>query len=490
MSNPITRAQPKSIILIGIYIIGVATVLFWILSKYGYDDPYITYRYAAQLAHGQGFVYNSGAHVLSTTTPLFAMLLALGSFIWPDLPRLANLIGCLSLAFGGLSLWLISRVWKQRLAGWAGLWLYPTFTLLLQTVGSETPLYLAFCLGAIAGYTYKRYHLTAVLAGLAVLTRADGILVAAVLAIHYLLVVRGPIPWTAAGLFAGVLAPWLIFSWVYFGSPLPVTLAAKQAQGSMAISQRFATGFITIAGPYIESWVYRIEALLAVLGLAYLVWRARFYGLIIAWTILYFVAYSVLGVSKYFWYYAPLVPGFVVLVGLGVGAIAKFCHRLFEMKANSTVLSETGSRYVILALFLLLPFILIQSWNALQMQNRVDPRVPVYRAIGEWLRTSTPASAEVGTLEVGIIGYYAQRPMIDFAGLIQPEVAAQLTHNATYEDAALWAVSRYAPQYLVLHDGVFPRLEQGYTADRCQPVKHFIGKDYGYSLDMTIYTCQ
>lgn len=100
------------------------------------------------------------------------------------------------------------------------------------------------------------------------------------------------------------------------------------------------------------------------------------------------------------------------------------------------------------------------------------------------------ASAEVGTLEVGIIGYYAQRPMIDFAGLIQPEVAAQLTHNATYEDAALWAVSRYAPQYLVLHDGVFPRLEQGYTADRCQPVKHFIGKDYGYSLDMTIYTCQ
>ena len=62
--------------------------------------------------------------------------------------------------------------------GWAGLLLYPTFPLLLGTLGSETPLYLAFCLSAFAFYARKKYSLTAICVALAVLTRPDGILVA------------------------------------------------------------------------------------------------------------------------------------------------------------------------------------------------------------------------------------------------------------------------------------------------------------------------
>jgi hypothetical protein len=124
------------------------------------------------------------------------------------------------------------------------------------------------------------------------------------------------------------------------------------------------------------------------------------------------------------------------------------------------------------------------------MQTRLDKRLEVYRLVGEWLQANTSVKATVGTLEVGIIGYYAQRPMIDFAGLIQPEIATHLTHDATYEDAALWAVSHYQPQYLVLHDGLFPRLEQGYASERCQTVKKFIGKEYGYNQNMTIYSCR
>jgi hypothetical protein len=83
---------------------------------------------------------------------------------------------------------------------------------------------------------------------------------------------------------------------------------------------------------------------------------------------------------------------------------------------------------------------------------------------GEWMRDHTPPHASVGTLEVGLIGYYSQRRMIDFAGLIQPQVSNQLTAQTTYEDAALWAVEPYRPGYLVLHNNLFPRLEQGYVA--------------------------
>ena len=40
------------------------------------DDAGITFRYARNLALGQGLVFNRGEHVLGTTTPLFAAVLA------------------------------------------------------------------------------------------------------------------------------------------------------------------------------------------------------------------------------------------------------------------------------------------------------------------------------------------------------------------------------------------------------------------------------
>ncbi|NJM08474.1 hypothetical protein HC891_23265 [Candidatus Gracilibacteria bacterium] len=57
--------------------LAVSSVLFTYLAARGYDDPYITFRYAQNLAEGAGYVYNVGERVQSTTTPLFTVLLAL-----------------------------------------------------------------------------------------------------------------------------------------------------------------------------------------------------------------------------------------------------------------------------------------------------------------------------------------------------------------------------------------------------------------------------
>jgi len=168
------------------YLICVTLVIFIGFRHWAYDDPFITYRYAYNLSHGLGFVYNPGEHILSTTTPLFAILLATLSPLWSNLPQLANLIGAFSLALGGLFIWLLARSWKAPWIGWAGLLLYPTFPLVVSTLGSETPLYLAFCLGAFAFYAAKRYPLAALFSALAVLTRPDGALVPALLGLDYI----------------------------------------------------------------------------------------------------------------------------------------------------------------------------------------------------------------------------------------------------------------------------------------------------------------
>jgi len=527
------KHQRYILVALFLYLVVVTGLLYFVLQNWAYDDPFITYRYAANLQHGLGFVYNPGERVLSTTTPLFTLLLALLGNLWPDLPHLANLLGAFSLALGGLFLWDLAHTWQAPLVGWSGLLLYPTFPLLISTLGSETPLYLAFCLGAFTFYARKRYPLTAVCVALAILTRPDGILVAFILAAHYFLRIRRPVPWLALALFLGLTVPWFAFAWAYFGSPLPATLAVKQHQGAMAISQRFAPGLLTILGWY-PRWPYLLEAGLAAAGTLFMFRRAHHWALFLAWTMLYFLAYSALGVSRYFWYYAPLVPGFIVLLGLGISSISNspppkppflgisgksnspppnspllgISGKSNSPPPNSPLLGISGKsnspppnspllgiwgrpgggRIVMLALFLYL--ISAQAYDLGQLRQRPDNRLVIYPVVGEWLRNHTPPQASVGTLEVGLIGYYSQRRMIDFAGLIQPQVSNQLTVHATYEDAALWAVERYHPDYLALHENLFPRLEQGYAAQRCAVIKHFPGKPYGYSADLNVYACK
>lgn len=486
------------------YMATVIGLLFATFSHWAYDDPFITYRYAVNLRQGLGFVYNPGERVLSTTTPLFSILLAVLGILWSDLPRLAILLGALSLALGGLALWSLASARAMPWTGWAALLLYPTFPLLVGTLGSEMPLYLAFCLGAFACYARHRLGLTAILAALAVLTRPDGLLVVVLLAGHYLLRSSRSVPWPAIGLFLGLIIPWLAFAWAYFGSPVPATLAAKQHQGSMPISQLFAPGLWTIVKGYAARWPYWLEALLALVGLLFALRQARPFVLLFVWTALYFLSYSLLGVTRYFWYYAPLVPSLAMAVGLGVMALGGQGLRIANGAAGqsdikivaSSVRSLAGvvvpglrSMRSVLAAGLVFLLTLTQMGDLWVLRQSPDKRLALYQAIGKWLEANTPAGSSVGVLEVGIIGYYAQRRMVDFAGLIQPDVAAQLTPHTTYEDAALWAVAHYRPDYLVLQDGAFPLLEEVVTIQHCRPMQHFPGETYGAEGNWTVYAC-
>jgi len=477
-----------------VYLLFLTGVLFLSLSHRVYDDPFITFRYAENLRNGLGFVYNAGERVLSTTTPLYTVLLASISMIWPGhLPQLANLVGALSVAVGGFLLWDLAQTWKAPLVAWSVLLLYPTFPLLLSTLGSETPLFLAFVLGTFACYARRRYQWAVILVALAILTRSDGILVAALLGVHYLWQKRAELrkqtfwreqPWSFVGIAFGLLLFWHGFAWIYFGAPIPVTLAAKQAQGRMAISQHFAPGLLTVAGWYAGRWQYWVELLLALLGVGVAVAKKRQWLLVLAWTGLYMLAYSLLGVTRYFWYYAPLVPGWVITVGLGI----TFIFWLPIPVRSSDPLA--GRRICLgLAVTFLTAIFLGQLSHFQKMINTNDARYPIYRAVGEWLEENTPADASVGALEVGMIGYFSKRPMVDFAGLISPKVADQMTMDSTYDDTAIWATQTYQPEYLALIVGAHPRLEAEIVAELCQPVKKFNGSEYNYH-DMVVFACQ
>jgi hypothetical protein len=74
-----------------------------------------------------------------------------------------------------------------------------------------------------------------------------------------------------------------------------------------------------------------------------------------------------------------------------------------------------------------------------------EAKVDAYEQAGRWLHDRTPAGALVGVTEVGVMGYYAGRRMIDFLGLLEPDVAEALARGDLY-----WALLRYQPDYLAL----------------------------------------
>lgn len=488
-----------------VYFLIVTGCLYAAFLSWGYDDPYITYRFSENLAQGQGFVYNPGSHILSTTTPLFTLLLSGFQVGWStiivpvfgkllhlqlafSLPVAANLTDAASLAVGGLCLWVLSITWKSPRVGWTALLLYPAFPLVVTTISSETPLYLALCLAAFAFYARQRYSLTAILVGLAALTRPDGILVALLLAGHFLLSRCRPIPWKAVAIFLALIAVWGIFAWAYFGSPLPTTLVAKQLQSVLPGSETFAAGLITIL-KWFTAWPYLLALILALSGILYAIRHAPTWLLIPIWALIYFIAYSLLGVGRYFWYYAPLVPGFIVALGLGLTALRvppalekTLAVRIPRLKdLNLPVLTR------LLSVCLLGLFLYAQVSSLRELRQNPDNRLAIYQVAGQWLNTHTPGQATVGTIETGIIGFYARRPMIDFAGLLYPDVAAQLGAGKSYEDAALYVVRHYQPDYLVLQQSLFPKLVAAYVGEKCQAIQTFTQERYPYPL--VIYQC-
>lgn len=455
----------------------VAGLLFTLLHERGFDDPYITYRYAVNIAEGRGFVYNPGERVLSTTAPLYALILALAHRLGLDVPLTSNALGCASLALGGLAFWHLGQAWQARVAGFAGLVLYPSAPMIVPALGAETALHTTLILFACVAYARERYCWTAGLMAAATLVRADAILAASVLATHFLLSHRAPIPWRAVALYGALLAPWFAFAWAYFGAPLPVTLAAKQRQGAMAVSTGFFAGLWEFIAGYWRYPLYRLHFLFGAIGLVYAAIRARGWLLLLAWNVLYAATYSMLGVSSYFWYYGPLAVGNVALVAPGIQA-------LYHL-ARSRI--DPGIAYG--ATTLALAALLVPQVNALSFVSRTnDTRLAIYREVGAWLQASTPADASIGTLEVGIIGYHADRRMIDFAGLIQPETALRLTPTTTYEDAARWAVQHFQPDYLVLQEGGFPRLVRDAAVQtKCRALRHF--RDAAYPHTLVVHAC-
>jgi arabinofuranosyltransferase len=463
MVKHISRFLNPRAITLGLLALSVIVWLVW-MHEFRLDDSFITYRYARNLASGLGLVYNQGDSILSTTAPLYAILLALLSFIIRDFHVLGSLIGIISIGLGGaLIVQLAARRLPLSLSVWAGV-VYVLSSPLWLALGMETPLWIMLVLAAIWLAQLDRWPLSGLLIGLAILTRPDAALPGLLLGLVAIGTTinrantrrRWWLP--AIGYAALAAVPVILFAlWglATYGSPFPVTLSAKSAQAVLGITGlgynvTYWDGLrLILRSLMVQSPLYIALGLLVIFGMAGKLFAPLW--IVVVWAALHLIAYILLGVAPYRWYYAPLVPAVVLLAANGLQYIDT---RLAQRKVAI-------GRYVVvaIALFPILAEVnsFVRIYDQIQNGSRenrpsstpADVMLPIvdwqaYHDVGEWLDQQTPPDATVGVAEVGQVGFYANRWMTDYLGLLQPDVAAALKRGDLYS----W-LAGYAPDYLV-----------------------------------------
>ena len=428
---------------------GLLYLLYW--TPYGIDDPWITYRYAENLASGAGFVYNAGERVLGTSTPLYTLILAGADLLGLSVPHASWVIGGLSAGAALLLVFLLVRRLHTEGAAVLAVALLASATLFHRgaTWGMETPLYTALILGVFVAYASGRDLLAAFLAGLCLVARLDGAAVgAALFAVH--VVSRRELPLRPGLVFLATVAPWFLFSLLYFGSLSPNSMSAKQLHTGNRLLF-WMPGWL-IKEP--RAWLAGIGALVLVATP-----RARVTAALpLAWAALYVVAYTFARIHPYDWYYIPLLPVLAAFAAVGVLSVAEWAGRRWRAPSSVRWLAA------LLIATLLLPDALRTARRLRGDEGELGLERLRYEA-ALWMRDSLPAGVPIASGGIGIIGYYNDRVIRDAMGLVSPEVArlTEPVENPRYMPYARFigaVIEDYEPEYFF--DGLW--LEPGEDA--------------------------
>ena len=427
------------------------------------DDAWIHQTYARNLALTGRWEYVRGQVSAGSTAPLWTALLAVGYLLRFPYQWWAWGLGVLLLALTGrLAHKLAGQLFPQP--GWLG----PAVGLLCvgewrlvwaAASGMETLLYVALELALLdVGYwvgqvTPHASRLTpralwaGLLAGLLVLTRPEGVVLVGLLGLWGTwLAARGRWPLRRAWR-AGVAAalplvllvvPYLLFNFSLSGRWWPNTFYAKQTEYATLLALPFLVRLGRVALPLLAGF-----QVLLVPGLVYWILGIRHSPVTQYPSLLLPILYSLLHLLLYALrlpvtyqhgrYLMPVIP---LLILIGVGGTARWLR-----PRHPVLWRRVLSRAWPVALGVTLLAFLAMGARAYARDVQVIQSEMV--AVSHWLAENTEPDEWVAAHDIGAMGYFAGRPILDLAGLISPDVIPLMDDEATLAGYILAGRARY-----------------------------------------------
>ncbi len=425
----------KKITIIFLSTILVRIIFHW-LTNFTFDDAFITFRYVENLAIGDGFVYNKGEHVLGTTTPLFTLLLSMVHVIGFKVQQAATLVALMSSGITAVLIYKFACSLRMNHFAFVPVLLYILFPRLLvtDTAGMETSFFTLLIITSMY-YSHKEKHYYAWgMATLASLTRPEGFLLLLLLGIKTLIQNREELIKLLAIPFS-IIAPWFLFSNYYFGSVIPNSITAKLALYSQFGSSNIIDKLFLILNIY--NYYGIVLILLAGIG-AYWLWKKQNFGLLaLVWLGGMILPLAVSNTALFIWYVSPIYPIYFLFIGAGfIFLIEKIQNQTLQVLLYKKIIFA-------LICLLLLPMVYMKvSYYKLSQHNLEK----VHKQIGYYLYTHTSEDEIIAAEDIGYIGYYSKRKILDRDGLVSPEAVIYNRSGKYFE-----LVADYKPDWVVLY---------------------------------------
>jgi hypothetical protein len=432
-------------------------------SGFPLDDAWIHQTYARNWAETGQLAYVVGQPSAGSTAPLWTLFIALGYRLRFDPIVWTRILGTLCL---GVSAWLVSRL-ARRLRpdlssiGWlAGLaTVFEWHLIWAAASGMETALFIALSLAVLdRALAHARGWIIGLLGGALILTRPEGLVLMGLVLVVTVARPTGSRVRSAAALLIGLIlavTPGLWFNLQAGGTVFPNTFYAKQSEYASLTSsptiwlQSFAemivaplAGVLLLLLPGLVAW--------GLIHLNRLRDRARWHiYLPLAWAVAHVAVYGLKLPVHYQHgrYLIPIVP--VVLLYGVVGTADLFVPhsgRAIKPLKRNLGMALSLSTAALLGVF----FVLGARAYAVDVAVIDDEMVVAAR----WLDRNTPLDAVIAAHDIGAIGYFARRPLLDLAGLISPEVVPFIR-----DEGQLWTwLQSHGARYLVTFPSWYPML--------------------------------
>ncbi|MCL4235389.1 MAG: hypothetical protein KJ042_12820 [Deltaproteobacteria bacterium] len=418
--NPPDSALPKAWAALPLALFVVNALAHW---AYTMDDAYIFLRFGDNLAAGHGYAFNPGETLEGTTSILWTLVAALLAKLGLAGPIPLKAIGFLAGAATVLAVFLCPPGAARGVGSLVAALLlaaYVPFAILAVSCMETSAAALCVlmgCAGALAAEA-KRRRAGAVWFALAFLARPDAAIWWALpLGLWILDIARArdvrsrvaPVAWLVATL--AVVTAW---RWFTFGDvvPNPAHIKASVSADTLAKGIEMMGAWLRTQG--------MIVAVAAALVAAAMRAAPRSAALAALLFGAYLVAIGQENMSTFFRFHMPVAPVVFALAGVG---------------AATMLAARPHARVAVVAA--LVAFVLGGAWTAWQYRTnplaefQLTVTLPeygrgvneTYRAFGEELARIAPPGALVASMDVGAIGYYARRPILDLYGLNDRAIA-------------------------------------------------------------------
>ena len=472
------------------------------------DDAWIHAQFARNLALGRGFSYNPGVQVSGSTAPLWTLITASGYLVTGASVLTSKILGVIFLGLSvGFAYALVRHITDDPREALFAAIVTGTLPRLVWASLSGMEVTLAVMLtlaGVMAHVLYnrpgdRRQYLTAVLFGLATLTRPE-CAVFFVAAIVDRFLASTFIQWREVArrdwllpvavhilIFLAVVMPFAVFSKTFGIGFLPNTAYAKALLWGRGLIAAVARGDTTelvrsfSVRPYDYLLSFLSESLrnnpvlfmLSSIGFLRLVFsepfasHGRCRSFIIPLSVLLFpVAVGVLvpfGTAGYQEgrYAAPLAPLMLIVGTFGVYGAARYGAKLLArakfMGRPANIVIERS--LVWLFMLLALTAQLRDGWYRGTVYGReVDNIDDMQVTLGRWIDQNLPRDALVAVNDVGAIAYFTDVELLDTVGLISPDVLRWHRMHRDPNRAVFRFLEERRPDFAVLFPNWYPEM--------------------------------